>query len=309
MSVRESSRVSRCALHPGYETAFQDLPGLIATPRRGWIAGIERSVTTDMTMTPQHLAELKAAKDTLEHPSLAVKITSLLGKPIERGFELLPKAWNEKIGEVTREALMAAMKGAVMTMREAPALTEPTAARRWHKAAVALSGAAGGAFGLPALVIELPLSTTIICRSIADIARANGESPQDLATRLACLEVFALGGAAKGDDAAETGYFAVRASLAQAVSEAAHYLASHKLAGDGAPALLRLIGLIAARFKLQVSEKLAAQAVPVVGAAAGAMINLLFIDHFQEMSRGHFTVRRLERLYPPALVRREYEQM
>jgi len=262
-----------------------------------------------MTMTPAHLAELKAAKDTLEHPGLAVKITQLLGKPIERGFELLPKAWSEKIGDLTRDALMAAMKGAVLTMRDAPVLAEPAAAPHWHKAAAALSGAAGGAFGLPALIVELPLSTTIMCRSIADIARANGEAPQDPATRLACLEVFALGGASTSDDAAETGYFAVRASLAQAVSEATRYLATHKAAGDGAPALLRLIGLIAARFKLQVSEKVAAQAVPVVGAAAGAMVNLLFIDHFQDMSRGHFTVRRLERVYPPEQVRQAYERL
>ncbi len=260
-------------------------------------------------MTPQHLAELKAAKDTLEHPGLAVKITQVLGKPIERGFELLPKTWSDRIGEVTRDALMAAMNGAVLTMRDTAPLVAPAAAPRWHKAVAALTGAAGGAFGLPALVVELPLSTTIICRSIADIARANGESPQALETRLACLEVFAFGGTSASDDATETGYFAVRASLAQAVSDAARHLATHKAAGDGAPALVRLIGLIAARFKLQVSEKVAAQAVPVVGAAAGAMVNLLFIDHFQDMSRGHFTVRRLERLYPPALVRREYAQL
>jgi hypothetical protein len=262
-----------------------------------------------MTMTPAHLAELKAAKFTLEHPGLAVKITQLLGKPIERGFELLPRAWSEKVGDVTRDALMAAMKGAVMTMRNTPSLVDPPAAPRWHKAAAALSGAAGGAVGLPALVVELPLSTTILCRSIADIARANGEAPQDPATRLACLEVFALGGASTSDDAAETGYFAVRASLAQAVSEATRYLATHKFAGDGAPALVRLIGLIAARFKLQVSEKVAAQAVPVVGAAAGAVVNLLFVDHFQGMSRGHFTVRRLDRVYPPERVRQEYERL
>lgn len=259
-----------------------------------------------MDMTAAHRAELDEARTLLEHPGLAVKMTNLLGKPIERGFELLPKTWAEKIGDITRDALMAAMKGAVMTMRDAPAAT--VAMPRWHKAAAALSGAAGGAFGLPALVVELPLSTTIMCRSIADIARANGESPHALTTRLACLEVFALGGTAAGDDAAETGYFAVRASLAQAVSEAARYLATHKLAGDGGPVIVRLVGLIAARFKLQVSEKVAAQAVPVVGAAAGAMVNLLFIDHFQDMSRGHFTVRRLERIYGPDLVREAYER-
>lgn len=257
-----------------------------------------------MTLTPEHQTALLAARQTLENPGLAVKITNLLGRPLEKGFELLPRAWSEKIGAVTRDALLAAMRGAVLTMRSETQASTPG----WHKAAAALSGAAGGAFGLPALVLELPLSTTIMCRSIADIARANGEALQEPAARLACLEVFALGGSSQADDAAETGYFAVRASLAQAVTEAAHYMAAQKAARDGAPAIVRVVSLIAARFKIQVSEKVAAQAVPVVGAAAGALVNLLFIDHFQDMSRGHFTVRRLERLYGADVVRRAYER-
>src|SRR5205807_9646629 len=62
-------------------------------------------------------------------------------------------------------------------------------------------------------------------------------------------------------------------------------------------------------FGVNVSEKVAAQAVPVIGAAGGVVINVLFIDHFQEMARGHFIVRRLERTYDPQLVRAEYERL
>ena len=141
------------------------------------------------------------------------------------------------------------------------------------------------------------------------IARAEGESLDDPAVRLACIEVFALGGKGPDDDAAETGYFAVRAALARAVSDAAQFLASQAAASEGAPALLRLVGLVAARFHLQVSEKVAAQAVPVIGAAGGALINLMFIDHYQDVSRGHFTVRRLERLYGEDVVRRAYDAL
>ena len=126
---------------------------------------------------------------------------------------------------------------------------------------------------------------------------------------IACIEVFALGGKGPDDDAAETGYFAVRAALARAVSDAAQFLASQAAASEGAPALLRLVGLVAARFHLQVSEKVAAQAVPVIGAAGGALINLMFIDHYQDVSRGHFTVRRLERLYGEDVVRRAYDAL
>jgi len=162
---------------------------------------------------------------------------------------------------------------------------------------------------LPALVVELPVSTTIMMRSIADIARSEGE---DLATpeaRLQCVQVLALGGPTKGDDAAETGYFATRAAMAKAVSDAVAHLAKKGLTDKGAPALLRLLAQIAARFSLVVSEKAAAQSLPLVGACGGALINALFIDHFQDMGRGHFLVRRLERLYGPAEVRRAYERL
>ena len=41
------------------------------------------------------------------------------------------------------------------------------------------SGAAGGAFGLATLPVELPVSTIIMLRSIAAIARNEGEEPSD----------------------------------------------------------------------------------------------------------------------------------
>ena len=81
------------------------------------------------------------------------------------------------------------------------------------------------------------------------------------------------------------------------------------LVDKGAPALVRFISAIAARFGVVVSEKIAAMAVPVVGAAGGAAVNALFMKHFQEMARGHFIVRRLEREYDPDLVRREYNAL
>lgn len=266
----------------------------------------------DRELSAAHLLELAEARRLLETPGIAAKASNLLGRPIEAGIGLLPAGWRDKVADATRDALMTALNGALRTMdRRSPAggTAAAPASSGWHKLAATLSGAAGGAFGLPALLIELPVSTTIMCRSIADIARAEGESLDDPAVRLACIEVFALGGKSPGDDAAETGYFAVRAALARAVSDAAQFLATHAVAGEGAPALLRLVALVAARFHLQVSEKVAAQAVPVIGAAGGALINLMFIDHYQGVSRGHFTVRRLERVYGEDVVRRAYDAL
>lgn len=81
------------------------------------------------------------------------------------------------------------------------------------------------------------------------------------------------------------------------------------MARGGMPTLVRLIGAIASRFGIAVSEKLVAQALPVIGAAGGAGINLLFIEHFQQMAEGHFIVKRLERVYGPNYVRKVYEKL
>lgn len=258
-----------------------------------------------MSLTPEDLDALAGARQLLENPGMAAKLTSLLGKPIEKGFGLLPPNWRDRIDTTTRDALLLALKTAIASMDPHAAAARPG----WHKFAATLSGAAGGAFGLPALAIELPISTTIMSRSIADIARAHGEDLTQMPARLACVEVFALGGRSAVDDGAETGYFAVRAALARAVSEAAQYLTARTAVDETAPALLRLVALVATRFQVQVSEKAAAMSVPLIGAAGGAAVNYLFIDHFQDMSRGHFTVRRLERRYGEAAVRAAYDRL
>jgi hypothetical protein len=107
----------------------------------------------------------------------------------------------------------------------------------------------------------------------------------------------------------DSAYFVIRGMLSRAVSEAASYIAEKGLATKGAPALVKFIAQIATRFGATVSQKVAAQAVPGIGAAGGAIINLLFIDHFQRMARGHFIVRRLERTYTLELVREDYERL
>jgi hypothetical protein len=248
---------------------------------------------------------LRQAKNLLEHPSLAAKITTIIGIPIEKGFALLPAKWSEVVTHATRAALEQALNVALFTVDDTGTRA---ASNRIHKLAVAASGAAGGFFGLPALAVELPVSTTVILRSIADIARSEGELIISPEAKLACLEVFAFGSPSQGDHAIKTGYFAIRASIARAVSEAAQHLAQKGVAQEGAPALVRFITQVASRFGVAVSEKLAAQAVPVIGAVGGALINSVFIDHFQDIARGHFIIRRLERTYDPELIKRAYDE-
>jgi hypothetical protein len=258
-----------------------------------------------MELQPQDWEDLRTARRLFENPGVAVRISNMLGMPIEKGFELLPSHWSEKISDLTRSALSKALDMAVATMNQAPG---EKAGNQWHKLAVAATGGVGGFFGFAALAAELPLSTAIMLRSIADVARSEGEDIHRYETRLACLEVFALGGNNPSDDAAESGYFAIRAGLARSLSKAAEYMTQKGLAQEGAPALVRLISQIAQRFSIQVSEKAAAQALPAIGAAGGALINTMFINHFQDMARGHFIIRRLERRYGSEVVQRAYEK-
>jgi hypothetical protein len=123
------------------------------------------------------------------------------------------------------------------------------------------------------------------------------------------LEVFALGGRTASDDEADSGYFLIRAELAREVAKATQFLLEKGFSQKGAPALVRLVSKIASRFAIPVSQKAAAQAVPVLGAAGGALLNTVFIAHFQNMARGHFTVRRLERRHGVEVVKAAYLQL
>jgi EcsC family protein len=257
------------------------------------------------SLTKAEIADLKRAKLLLENPGIAAKLSSMVGSPVERGMKMLPARWQKGVHTATEAALMKALNVAVSSLGQKRPLTSSD---RLHKFAVAASGAAGGALGLAALAWELPVSTAVMLRSIADIAAAEGEDPRHIETKLACLMVFALGSTKdKSDNAAESGYFAARSALATAVSEATKHLAQKGIGKSGGPALVRLVSLIGSRFGIVVSEKAAAQAIPILGAAGGALINTIFIGHYQDMARGHFIVRRLEKIHGADPVREVYE--
>jgi len=258
------------------------------------------------TLTSQNLQDLRYAKSLLENPGFAARMANRLGGPIQKGFELLPKGWAETVHNATKAALFKSLQLAVSALGRQ---TRRKSSERFHKVLVGASGAVGGAFGLAALPVELPLSTTIMLRSIADIARSEGHNIGSLATNLSCLEVFALGGRSEADDAAESGYWAVRMALAKSISEAATYIVEKGIVEESAPAIVRLVASIASRFGVVVSEQVAAKAVPIVGAAGGSIVNVLFIDHFQDMARGHFIVKRLEAQHGSEMVQEAYERL
>lgn len=260
-------------------------------------------------LRPDHLAELRAAKRRLETLPFLIKVANAVGQPLERSVGALPKPAREAILNGTRAALDKGLDWAVATI----GTTEGAKPRAWlHTTVVTASGGMGGAFGWSALAVELPFSTMVMLRSIAAIAQEHGEDLRDAEARLQCLAVLAYGGTTTADDAAETTYYATRAALATTLPRAAAQLATAIRGGDAPRAarfVVTFLSKVAGRFGLVVQEKAIAQSVPVVGALGGAALNNLFIGHFQTIARGHFAVRRLERIYGEVAVREAYDQL
>ncbi len=258
---------------------------------------IDRRLPT-VALPAAALAELDAAVVVLEGTSLPVRLAAMVGGSVEALKRRLPESTQRGLEDAIRRALEAAMQAA---LRSGPAQAGAVPTDWLHRGLLAASGAAGGAFGLPGTLMELPVSTTLLLRQVASIAAEQGEDLADPLVQAECLKVFALGGRNPQDDEAESGYFALRLALAEAVQAAV---------GRGLTQLLpSFLGAIAARFGAPVALKLSAQAAPVIGAAGGAAVNLAFLEHFRGIARAHFTVRRLERRHGPALVRAAYERL
>jgi hypothetical protein len=272
---------------------------------------MESTSLAEQSLSDADLIALRRAKHELESPALAMKLASIVGAPLEKLLSRMPAIANEKVNDATQLALRKCLQIALRTLgrydASAPLLVPDKPSNLLHKFAVATTGAAGGAFGLFALPVELPVTTTLMFRSICDIARSEGEDLSSIDTQLQCLTVLGMGGASTADDDADYGYFIMRGALAQAVSKATSEIATKGFTTHGSAALVRLLNVIASRFSVQVSEQIAAKSIPAIGAVLGAMVNTVFMDHFQLVAHGHFTVRRLERQYGPELVRSAYQ--
>jgi hypothetical protein len=273
------------------------------------VENVTRAAALPALIAPQmssaDIEALQAAVAALEKISLARRLAALIGSQVGFAGRAIPLKLQETASAAATTALNVALRVAFASLERRAARGGPLLHRRLAVA----SGAIGGAVGLASLPIELPISTTIMLRSIADIARREGEDLRHPETAIACLQVFALGGHAAEGNLLEGGYFAIRGLFAKTVSDAARYVAQRGVADGSAPILVKLIGQIAHRFGVVVSQKTAAHAVPVLGAVTGAAVNLAFTQHFETLARGHFTIRRLERIYGAPVVRAEYEKI
>jgi hypothetical protein len=264
---------------------------------------------TDNRISAEDLEILRRARRTLEQPSLAIRATGKLGAPVEMLINKLPRVAQHMIDWGAHFALRRCLSVALRTLRKQPGGEPRESHDMSHKLAVGGTGAVGGAFGFISLPIELPLTTTLMFRSICAIARAEGEDLSQLETRLQCMAVFSLGGSqpltAEEEEsrAAEFGYFALRGTLAQAISKVSAESLTKGFLSPGSAAVANVLQAITTRFSSRVGEQAVAKSLPLVGAVFGAGTNALFLDHYQQIAHAHFSVRRLERKYGETAIR------
>jgi len=262
----------------------------------------KKKKTASSSLSEDELAELYWAYEHLEHPSLGARMSAVLATPIEEGIKLLPKGWQKNLDKAVQASVCQVLK---TNLSNQPLL--PAEASYWsYKFLAGGIGAVGGFFGPLTLLAELPVVTVLMLRAIADVARAEGEDVSSPETRLACAQVFAFGGRTKDDNAADLGYYGLRATLGLHFErDVLEYMAGSS--GPHIPAAINIVRSIAARFGVVITDRAAAKMVPVAGALSGAALNLIFMNHYQNVARGHFILRRLERTHGIETIRSAYE--
>jgi hypothetical protein len=257
------------------------------------------------TIAPADHADLKTAVKYLEGRNFAARLADYAGVPVNRVLGVLPKAVNRQLAGMVRSAVMKGLEVAVDTLDDKPPRSP---AMGFSSFLAGVTGGVSGLFGFGALAFELPLTTTLMLRAIAEIAQHQGEDLTTLESRLACLEVFAYG-AKRTDENLDVGYYAARTLISKYTHDIAALALERGAIDASAPAVASLVSEVVSRFGLVVSDKVAAGALPILGAVGGATINIVFMDHFQRVAHAHFTLRRLERIYGSSHVRERYAEL
>lgn len=213
------------------------------------------------------------AKRQHDASGVLMQVVTFLGGQVEDGLKLLPATTRARLDGAAARALRASYDAAG---RSRGGMGRAVGSDRAHKALASVSGALGGLGGLPTALAELPIATTMIFRAVQHVAESYGEDPTSADTRAQCLQVFGKGGAGEGDDGIDTSFIGARLGLSGA-------------------AINKLIGKIAPQFATVLGQKLAAQSVPILGAAAGAGTNYTFITYYTEIAHVHFGLRALAR--------------
>ena len=201
-----------------------------------------------------------------------LRLVNRLGGGIEAQLGKLPVKLRGDLERLTARALELAHDAARVGSHA------PDLGRRGSTFAAMAAGAVGGAAGLAGSLVELPVTVTIMLHAIRREAVAAGYDPDQAGIRLACLDVFSAGSPLRADDGVNTAFLSARLAVA-------------------GPTLQRVIATVAPRLAVVLGEKLAAQAVPVLGAVTGAALNAAFITYYREIARIRFRLMRLSEVH------------
>lgn len=227
------------------------------------------------------IAELAKRARTAGGP--LITLLNRIGGTLEDRMNLLPAGLRRQVDAVTLVSLERAFAAARLG-RHAPDIGPAGAPLM-----AALAGAAGGAGGLATAVAELPVTVTLILHTIRSVAEAEGFDPDDDHIRAEILRVFASGSPMGGDDGVNTAFIGARLTLSGA-------------------ALNQMVARFAPKIAAALSQKLAAQAVPVLGAISGAALNTAFLRHYRELARIRFRLLRLAQTHDPERVLRRFAE-
>ncbi|MGP3698715.1 EcsC family protein [Rhodobacter sp. NSM] len=231
--------------------------------------------------TPEaEIAALALRFDRANGPVIA--LMNRLGGSVEERMALLPAPVLRQIEAVTRNALERSHRIA------AAGRAAPDLGRRATPALVALTGAAGGAGGLATSVAELPVTITVIMHAIRRAAEAEGFDPDDPAIRVECLRIFGAGSPLRRDDGVNTSFIGARIAMSGA-------------------AVSRVVASVAPKLAAALGQKLMAQAVPVLGAVAGATLNTAYLSYYREIAEIRFALLRLAQTHGAERVLNEFQ--
>ncbi|MDF1726883.1 MAG: EcsC family protein [Sulfitobacter sp.] len=200
---------------------------------------------------------------------IGMTVLNFVGGSAENLIDQLPGAVRSNLETATTSALTQAMRAA----NSSRGLVRDQAS--WlNQAAASAMGAVGGAGGLPTALAELPVTTTLLLRVIQGVAVEHEFDPEADNVQFDCIQVFAAAGPLSSNEGSDLGFLSARLALS-------------------GKAMQSIIAKVAPRLAIVLGQKLAAQAVPVLGAVAGAATNYAYINYYQEMAQVHFGLRRL----------------
>jgi hypothetical protein len=222
---------------------------------------------------------VEAARLYVASKSTLMTLIASASSMIDQGIRAIPDEWRIGILEKIRETLDFALRVSVTGVENEPG---KASSETWYKGLTMLTGAVGGAFGLPGVMIEIPFSTGIILRSIADVGRSLGENVDDPEFRATCVEVFAYGGPLEDDDEADLTFLTARLGALKAAD---------------------LVAQVAVKYASTVIPKVALLSVPVTGAVLGAGLNWAYMGFYQSVARVLFLLKPIERANDRSQVR------